>query len=467
MEDRMAGKLESVLARLDADRGGALDRLFELLRIPSISTDPRNNADCDRAADWLVADLAGVGFSAKAHKTAGRPMVVAHWTKGAGTGPHVLFYGHYDVQPVDPLSLWTSPPFEPRIVEDPVNGRVIRARGAADDKGQLMTFIEACRASVAATGTLPVKVTVLLEGEEESGSESLAPFLDAHAGELKADLALVCDTGMWDKGTPAITTMLRGILQCELVVNGPIRDLHSGLYGSAAINPIRALNRVLGTMHDDEGRIQIPGFYDGIIDPTPAQKKAWNGLDFNEREFLGAVGLKTPAGEQGRSVLEQIWSRPTAEVNGIYGGYQGPGSKTVIPSEAAAKLTFRLVPGMDPDRILERFRAFVKARLHPDCRFELRDPHGSPAVRFNTEAPFMHAASTALSDEWGKPAAMIGSGGSIPITRTFKERLGMDTLLTGFGLDDDKVHSPNEKYNLASFEKGARTWARILFGLAA
>jgi acetylornithine deacetylase/succinyl-diaminopimelate desuccinylase-like protein len=329
-----------------------------------------------------------------------------------------------------------------------------------------MTFLEAARAWKKSAGELPVAVSVLIEGEEECGSPSLPGFLKKHGKEVTADLALVCDTGQWDKDTPAITTMLRGIAQCELKVKGPSRDLHSGMYGSAAINPIRALARVLGDMHDGENRIQIPGFYDGIIDPTPSQLKAWKELGFDEAEFLRAVGLGTPAGEKGRSVLEQVWSRPTAEVNGIYGGYQGPGSKTVIPALAGAKLTFRLVPGMDPNRVIERFKAFVKAKLHPDCTFELIDAHGSPAVRFNTEAPFMRTAGRALEVEWGRPAAMIGSGGSIPITRTFKERLGMDTLLTGFALDDDRIHSPNEKYNLASFEKGARTWARILAGLA-
>lgn len=463
----MAQGPDQALARLEAGRRQALDRLFELVGIASISTDPRHNDDCARAAKWLADDLTSIGFEASVRPTTGRPMVVGHWRKARAAKPHVLFYGHYDVQPVDPLALWSTPPFEPSLGEDKVNGTVIRGRGTSDDKGQLMTFIEACRALVAVDGTLPVPVTVLLEGEEESGSPSLAPFLETHAEELTADLALVCDTGQWDRRTPAITTMLRGIAHCELVVRGPSRDLHSGMYGSAAINPIRALNRVLAAMHDGNGRIQIPGFHDGIIDPTPAQLAAWKGLGFEEAAFLGAVGLRTPAGEHDRSVLEQVWSRPTAEVNGIHGGYTGPGSKTVIPSEAAAKLSFRLVPGMDPDRVLECFAAFVRTNLHADCTFELLQPHGSPAVGFNPELPFIRAAAKALAEEWGRPAALIGSGGSIPIVRSFKQRLGMDTLLTGFALDDDRIHSPNEKYNLESFEKGARTWVRILLELAA
>jgi acetylornithine deacetylase/succinyl-diaminopimelate desuccinylase-like protein len=256
--------------------------------------------------------------------------------------------------------------------------------------------------------------------------------------------------------------MLRGIAHCELAIQGPSRDLHSGMYGSAAINPIRALTRILGALHGDDGRVQIPGFYDGFVEPPPEQLAAWAALGFDETEFLGDVGLKTPAGETGRSVLEQIWARPTAEVNGIYGGYTGAGSKTVIPAEAAAKLSFRLVSGMDPDRVLKAFEAFVAKNLHPDCRYEIRDPHGSPAIGFDTTAPYLKAAATALEEEWGKPAALIGSGGSIPIVRSFKTLLGMDTLLTGFALDDDRIHSPNEKYNVTSFEKGARSWARML-----
>jgi acetylornithine deacetylase/succinyl-diaminopimelate desuccinylase-like protein len=458
----MAHALDRVLDQLERNKGAALDRLLALLAIPSISTDPAYAGDCRRAADWLAGELSAIGFTASARPTGGRPMVVGHRKAKGSQRPHVLFYGHYDVQPVDPVSLWSHPPFEPRLGEDGANGRVIRGRGASDDKGQLMTFVEAARGWIEATGDLPLDVTVLFEGEEESGSKSLEPFLKANADELRAGLALVCDTGQWDRETPAITTMLRGIAHCELAIQGPSRDLHSGMYGSAAINPIRALTRILGALHGDDGRVQIPGFYDGIVEPRPEQLAAWAALGFDEAEFLGDVGLKTPAGETGRSVLEQIWARPTAEVNGIYGGYTGAGSKTVIPAEAAAKLSFRLVSGMDPDRVLKAFEAFVAKNLHPDCRYEIRDPHGSPAIGFDTTAPYLKAAATALEEEWGKPAALIGSGGSIPIVRSFKTLLGMDTLLTGFALDDDRIHSPNEKYNVTSFEKGARSWARML-----
>lgn len=455
--------LDAVLARVDADLDAATDRLMELLRIPSISTDPAFKADCSKAADWLVRELTELGFDASARPTPGHPMVVAH---GGGDGPHVLFYGHYDVQPVDPLDLWHRDPFDPAIEETP-KGKVIRGRGAADDKGQLMTFVEACRAWKAETGTLPARVTIFFEGEEESGSPSLIPFLEENADELRADIALICDTGLFDPETPAIVTQLRGLLGEEIRVTGPSLDLHSGMYGGIAMNPIRALTRVLAGLHDDNGVIQVPGFYDDVAELSPELKAQWDALGFDEVRFLGDVGLSGKAGEAGRSGLEMIWSRPTAEINGIWGGYTGAGFKTVLPSEAHAKVSFRLVSGQDPLKLRESFRAWVRERLPADCEVSFTDHGASPAGHMDTGHPAFEVARAALSAEWPKPAAFIGCGGSIPVAGYFKSHLGMDALLAGFGNDDDAVHSPNEKYNLSSFHRGIRAWARVLGGLSA
>ena len=459
----MADPLNAVLDALDAGRNAALTRLMEILEIPSISTDPAYQGDCARAAEWCAAALTAIGFDASVRPTTGQPMVVGHARLDAGAdAPHLLFYGHYDVQPPDPLDQWQTPPFAPCIREDGANGQAVVARGASDDKGQFMTFLEACRAWRDVHGRLPVSVTVLIEGEEECGSPSLTPFLEANRGELKRDFALVCDTGQWDAATPAITTMLRGLCTSEVVITGPSRDLHSGMYGGPAQNPIRVLVQILGALHDEHGAVQIPGFYDDVRLPGSEQRDQWKALDFDAPDFLRRVGLETPAGEAGHSALEQLWSRPTAEFNGIIGGYTGPGTKTVIPSKASAKLTFRLVPNQNPDKIAVGFKAFVDSRLPADCAVEYLGESGSPAVGFDVSAPIFEAAAQALEEEWGKPAVFMGCGGSIPIVESFQSQLGMETLLIGFALDDDQIHSPNEKYSLTSFHKGARSWARVL-----
>jgi acetylornithine deacetylase/succinyl-diaminopimelate desuccinylase-like protein len=454
--------LDPVLARIDADLDAAVARLMALLRIPSISTDPAYKADCAAAADWLVADLQDLGFEASARPTPGHPMVVGHGGDGAR---HVLFYGHYDVQPVDPLALWDRPPFAPEL-QDTAHGKVIRGRGASDDKGQLMTFVEACRAWKAVHGSLPARITLFFEGEEESGSPSLIPFMQENAAELTADLALICDTGLFDPDTPAITTMLRGLLGEEVTITGPRMDLHSGMYGGAAINPVRVLARIIAGLHDDEGRVTVPGFYDGVPELSNAQRAQWEGLGFDAKAFLGDVGLSVPAGEAGRSVLEMMWSRPTCEVNGISGGYAGDGFKTVLPSKATAKISFRLVGSQDPHKIRAAFRAQVRAALPADCTVEFHGHGAGPASTMATTNPAFEAARQALSDEWPRPAAFIGSGGSIPVAGHFKDILGMDAMLIGFAKDDDLIHSPNEKYDLRSFHKGIRSWARVLAALA-
>lgn len=461
---KLSPVLAPVLERLDQSLDESLDRLFALLRIRSISTDPEFAADCRKGAEWLVEDLKSIGFDASVRDTPGHPMVVAHH-EGPEGSPHVLFYGHYDVQPVDPLELWHDDPFAPALKEVEPGRKVITGRGSADDKGQLMTFVEACRAWKAVHGGLPCRVTLLFEGEEESGSPSLKPFLEANAEELKADFALVCDTGMWDRDTPAISTALRGLVGEEVVVHAADRDLHSGEFGGAAANPIRILSRVLADIHDENGRVTIPGFYDGV-EETPSQVlKSWETLGETAETFLGQVGLSIPSGEKGRSVLELVWARPTAEFNGITGGYTGKGFKTVIASQASAKVSFRLVHKQDPAKIRAAFREFVEERIPADCSVEFHQHGGSPAIQLSYDSPFLAKAKDALSDEWPKPAVMIAMGGSIPIVGDFQTYLGMESLLVGFGLSDDRIHSPNEKYELSSFHKGQRSWARILAAL--
>jgi acetylornithine deacetylase/succinyl-diaminopimelate desuccinylase-like protein len=456
--------IDNVLASIDRDLDASLARLFDLLKIRSISTDPTYKDECARAAAWLVSELKGIGFDASVRATTGNPMVVAHAKSANTNAPHVLFYGHYDVQPVDPLDLWEDDPFAPKIVEAEGSKRIV-ARGAADDKGQLMAFVEACRAFMG-NGGLPCHVSILFEGEEECGSLSLPAFLEANRQELLADCVLVCDTNMWDKDTPAITTMLRGLVLQEVVIEAASRDLHSGLFGGAAMNPIRVLSRILADLHDENGRVTLPGFYDGV-DELPAEVAAqWRALDFDEKAYLGAVGLAEPAGEKGRSVLEQVWSRPTCDVNGIIGGYTGEGTKTVLPARASAKVSFRLVGHQNPQKIVQSFHAFVRARLPVDCKASFHAHGASPAISLPFSSPMLQKARAALTAEWGREAVMAGGGGSIPVIGQFKRDLGMDSLMIGFGLDDDRIHSPNEKYEVKSFHKGARSWARVLQALA-
>jgi acetylornithine deacetylase/succinyl-diaminopimelate desuccinylase-like protein len=459
--------LDKVLARIDADLDDSLERLFRFLSIKSISTDPAYADECRAAAFSLAADLSTLDVAAEVHPTDGHPVVFAKGTfAGSGARKRVIFYGHYDVQPVDPLDLWQTPPFEPRIATLPDGRKAIVARGAADDKGQIMTFVEACRAWKAVTGTVPVDITFVIEGEEECGSKHLPGWVEAHKAELGGDIALVCDTGMWDPKTPAITTALRGLLYEEVKIRAADRDLHSGLFGGAAQNPIRVLAKIIAAIHDDDGRITIPGFYDGVPELPDAVKKEWAGLGLTPEKFLGQVGLGVPAGEKGRLVIEQVFSRPTCDVNGIWGGYTGEGSKTVIAAEASAKISFRLVGKQDPVKVRDAFHAFVRARLPADCKAEFKGMSGAPAIALDWNLPQLAEARAALTQEWGKEALLIGSGGSIPVVGDFKRLLGIDTLLIGFGLDDDRIHSPNEKYDLTSFHKGTRSWARILAALA-
>ena len=450
--------ISKVLTQIDEDFSQSTDRLFELLRIESISTDSNYDAECEKAADWLVSELSDIGFKASKRATLGHPMVIAH---SDGPGSKIMFYGHYDVQPVDPLDLWDNPPFEPAI-EETNNGKVIRARGAADDKGQLMTFVEACRAWIKVNGKLPVKTSIFFEGEEESGSPSLVPFMEANTEELKSDIALICDTGLFGEETPGIVTMLRGLVKIEVEITGPSRDLHSGMYGGISINPIRVLNKILAGLHDEEGKITLSGFYDGVPELPQNISEQWDNLSFDHLNFLNEVDLTKPAGEVNRTPLEMIWSRPTCDVNGIYGGYQGEGFKTVLPSKAAAKISFRLVGDQDPKQILKSLKQYIASCLPPDCSVKYTEETPSKATQMSTSNEAFEKARQALSDEWPKEATFVGCGGSIPIAGHFKDILNTDSMLIGFGKDDDKIHSPNEKYDLSSFHKGIRSWARIL-----
>jgi acetylornithine deacetylase/succinyl-diaminopimelate desuccinylase-like protein len=458
--------ISAVLRHADGALEQSRGRLFDLLRIPSISAQPAHRQDCLRAAEWWKGELTGLGFTATVRPTAGHPAVVAHHPGPKDySGPHVLFYGHYDVQPVDPLELWTSPPFEPRIVDGP-HGRRFVARGAVDDKGQTMMFLEALRAWHEAGGGVPIRVTMLIEGEEEIGSPNLEPFVTANRQELAADLALISDTGMWDVDTPAITARLRGLTYVQVTLRAANRDLHSGLFGGSALNPINALTRILGDLQDDNGRIQLPGFYDRVNPISNARRAQWDAMGFDEAAFLGGIGLSVPAGERGFSPLERLWARPTADINGIWGGYTGAGSKTVIAAEASAKVSFRLVPDQRPEEVVEQFKRFVTERLPADARAEFEVFSGSPGIEVDTDKPWVKAAQAALAEEYGKQPLMMGSGGSIPVVTSLRKVLGIDSLLIGFGLDDDQVHSPNEKFEERCFHHGIRSHARLMAKLA-
>jgi acetylornithine deacetylase/succinyl-diaminopimelate desuccinylase-like protein len=454
--------LASVLRHVDANLVPSRNNLFALLRIPSISAQPAHAADCVLAAKWWNDQLSGLGFETSLRPTPGHPVVVGHHPGPADyTGPHILFYGHYDVQPVDPVALWNSPPFEPQLVDGPHGKRYV-ARGAVDDKGQTLMLLEALRAWNSVGGGIPARITVLIEGEEEVGSTNLDPFLAANKTELAADVALISDTGMWDVDTPAITTRLRGLTYAEVTLKAASRDLHSGLYGGSALNPINTLTKILGQLQDETGRIQLPGFYDKVIPVTNAQRTQWDALAFDEAAFLGEIGLTTPAGERGYAGLERLWARPTADINGIWGGYTGAGSKTVIASEASAKISFRLVPNQDPDEVLAQFKQFINDRLPPGATATFADFARAPGIEVNVDSLFVRAAQAALGEEYGKPALLMGSGGSIPVVTSLRRILGVDSLLMGFGLDDDRVHSPNEKFEETCFHHGIRSHARLL-----
>ncbi|MGD9691687.1 MAG: M20/M25/M40 family metallo-hydrolase [Phycisphaerales bacterium] len=465
--------VDSVLAWLDQHEKDSIGRLFDWLRIPSVSTDPKYAGDCRKAAEWCAGKLREAGLDAVLRETgtkekAGHPIVLAHCPGAKGyQGPHVLFYGHYDVQPADPVELWESPPFEP-VIKPAVQGgpgeRVV-ARGANDDKGQVSMFLEALLAWKHAHGEAPVKMTVLIEGEEESGSVNLYRFLDENKGELgKADVCVISDTGMPAADRPAITYGVRGLSYFEVTLHGPDQDLHSGLWGGRAPNPNNELAKVLAQLWDEKRRVQVPGFYDDVREPSKEERAAWAKLGLDAGPALAKIGLKPEAdiGEAGWTSVEREWARPTADVNGIWGGYIGAGAKTVIPAKASAKVSFRLVADQDPKKVSAGFRKFLEERTPPGCRWEITDLSGGAPATVATDSAHLLAARRALKAAAGVEPVLIKSGGSIPVVGSLKSKLGMDTILMGFGLEDDRVHSPNEKFELACWRMGSRAHARLI-----
>ncbi len=436
--------------------------LFDLLRFKSVGTDPAFHPDCRACAGWLKGWLQARGFEASLQETTGQPVLLARWGAGQAHLPHVLFYGHYDVQPVDPLNLWESPPFEPRLGQNARGQPAIFARGSADDKGQLMTFLTAAARWLEVAGELPFRLTILLEGDEEGDSEHLDRFLKAQGRALKADVAMICDTEMWNAVTPAATTSLRGCIGEELTISAARIDLHSGYFGGPATNPLKALSALIAKLHDAKGRIAIPGFYNGVKPPSAARRAAWKKLGMSAKTYLGQVGLKYPAGETAFSLAEQVWARPTVEVNGLWGGYMAEGRKTVLPAEAHAKFSFRLVDGQNPAKVRKAFRTFIKKNLPKDCRVTFTAGGGdSTGITIDDQNIWLKMAVAALQDEWGTKTALVGSGVSIPVVECFRKHQKMESLLVGFARHDDGAHSPNEKYDVESFHKGARSWARL------
>jgi len=459
---RMPTNIQPLLDHLDADHEHAVARMCELLSIPSVSTDPAYAQDVERAASWHSADLEALGFDTDVIAAGGHPVIAARSTDKMvenPSAPRVLFYGHYDVQPPDPLDLWTDPPFEPTVRD----GKVY-ARGACDDKGQVMCFVEAVRAYHATGRKLPCHVTLLIEGEEECGSVTLPEVLDKHADLLEADLCVISDTSMWqgkDGAKPAITYALRGLAYFDLKLHGPSRDLHSGVYGGTLANPATLLTRVLGKLFDDDNRVTIPGFYDDVEALSEEERESWQSLGFDESQYLGDVGAQ-PFGEAGFNTLERRWARPSCDVNGLYGGYMGEGAKTVIPAFAGAKVSFRIPAHMDPRKLAESFETWVKSHDVGGCRWEITRHGEAYPVATPTDSPWVQAASNAIESVVGGPPALMREGATIPVVADFKTKLGLDTLLIGFGLNSDAIHSPDEHFGLDRFLLGCKCHAALL-----
>ena len=447
--------LSQVLDYIEAHGQSFQDDLMQLLRIPSVSADSAFQGDIRQAADWLVAHLTGMGLATELIETAGHPIVYAE-SPPVPDAPVALVYGHYDVQPPDPLDKWDSPPFEPTVR----NGNVY-ARGACDDKGQMLTHVKSLQSWLKAGEKLPLQVKLLIEGEEEVGSENLEKFLTDGAEKLACDCVVISDTSQFAPGVPAVTYGLRGIAYFEIHLTGPNRDLHSGVFGGAVANPAIALSKVMDAMIDDQGRIQLPGFYDDVVELTEREREEWRSLPFDQQQFQDDLSVADVAGEAGFSTLERRWARPSLDVNGLTSGYQGEGAKTVLPAKASAKFSFRLVPNQDPQRVGEQLRTFLEPRIPPGITMELVEYHGGAGIAFPPESPYMEAASSAIEVGFGRRPVFIREGGSIPIVSSFAERLNAEVLLLGWGQNDDNLHSPNEKFSLEAYQQGIRASAAL------
>jgi succinyl-diaminopimelate desuccinylase len=440
---------------LEAGRDRFEAELCELLRIPSISADSKHKPDVQKAGEWVAAQFRGLGFKTEVCETPGHPIIYAERLDAPGA-PTVLVYGHYDVQPPDPLHEWKSPPFEPTKRDGN-----LYARGATDDKGQMFTHIKSAEAWIKTAGKLPVNVKYLIEGEEEVGSEHLENFIAANKDRLKCDVVVISDTSQFARGVPAITYGLRGIAYFELKLIGPKQDLHSGSFGGAVMNPAIALAKLMSSLINEKGQVQVPGFYDDVTPLTADERKKFTELPFNEESFKKQLGLDALAGEEGFSTQERKSARPTFDINGLTSGYQGEGAKTVLPAWAKAKFSFRLVPKQDPKKIQQGLEAFLKSHCPAGIRYELTTHHGAPGVVVPLDSDYVKAAAKAIEHGFGKAPVYMREGGSIPVVATFRELLGVDTLLLGWGLDDDNTHSPNEKFSMADFHRGIRSSAQL------
>lgn len=456
--------LNKILKTIDTRRDASLAKLMEFLSIPSISTQPEHSHDMLRCATWLADELKFAGLTVSVEPTAGHPIVLAKNQHQPGR-PTVLVYGHYDVQPPEPLDQWITPPFEPAIRKTSAGTDAVFARGAVDDKGQVWAHVEAITCWKA-HGGLPVNITMLIEGEEEIGSENLQTFLENNRDRLKADIAVVSDTDQFDRGLPAITYGLRGLAYAEVVITGPDHDLHSGLYGGAVPNPANVLCQFVASLHDEQGRVNLPGFYDGVIELNEQERETWRKLPFDEKQFFDDIGLKNGSGEAGYSAIERMWGRPTCDVNGLTAGYQSPGAKTVIGSTASAKVSFRLVPNQDPIAIKATFEQALRDRLPKNVTHTVQWFGASAPVVVPIDSRPTKLAAEALKIGFGIAPTFMRGGGSIPVVGLLKQTLGLDTLLVGFGLPDDRVHSPNEKFDLDALHNGTRTAAALYDRLA-